>query len=98
MIARASASRRMLFQSGSRTTSNVAELLKILLEQGEESLGLRIVGGGVLPGCARIEEGVGHVGHVLRHCQSEYRLAARRHVVQPTCEWLAGHGSDVPAI
>src|SRR5206468_9492382 len=37
-------SRRMLFQSGSRTTSNVVELLKILFEQGEEPLGLSIVG------------------------------------------------------
>src|SRR5690242_7848355 len=91
MIARASASRRMLFQSGSRTTSNVVELLKILLEEGEQSLGLRIVGSGVLPRCARIEERVRHAGHVLRHFQTKYRLAARLHVVQLPGERRADH-------
>src|SRR5258707_9250379 len=95
MMARASGSRRMLFQSGSRTTSNVVELLKILFEQGEEPLGLSIVGGGVLPGCARIEDRVGHVGHVLRYIQSKHRLAPRPHAVQLTSQRCADHGPRV---
>src|SRR6266566_7613584 len=94
----------MLFQSGSRTTSNDTErgwglgprdlrceLLEILAEEGREFLRLGIVCGWILPRGARIEQVVRDTGDVRRDLQSEDRLTSSRRTVELSRQRRANH-------
>src|ERR1700694_4966456 len=74
---------------------HVPELLEVLPEHLGELLRLRVVGGGVARGAARIEDLRGYARHRLRDREAEYRFRTRLHAVERPAERSVHHRARV---
>src|SRR5262245_12500910 len=65
---------------------SLREFLEILAEHGRELVRLPVVGGGIAPGRARVEERLVDAGHCHRHLEAEGRVDPVGDVFEPAGE------------